>query len=168
MAEQTTREWYVVRTKPHQERAVESNLTQIGMEILCPRIREHKIVRRKMQFVIAPLFPGYLFARFCLSQSRMVMYASGVRNLVSFGTIPATVSSEIIDGIRGRLQDGFVDLKTPSFSRGDAVYIQEGPLRGLEAVFEKEMVGPQRAMLLMRTLACQVRVILDLKSIVNL
>lgn len=168
MAEPAALEWYVVRTKPYQEQSVESNLSRVGIEILSPRIREQKVVRRKMQSVITPLFPGYLFARFCLSQSRMVMYASGVRNLVSFGHAPATVNSEIIAGIRERLQDGVVDLKVPSFTRGDVVRIQEGPLCGLEAVFQKEMIGQQRAMLLMKTLTCQVRVVLDLKSIVNL
>jgi transcriptional antiterminator RfaH len=96
------------------------------------------------------------------------MYAAGVRNLVSFGPVPATVSSEIIDGIRERLQEGVVDLKVPSFTRGEAVRIKDGLLCGLEAVFEKEMIGQQRAMLLMKTLTCQVRVILDLKSVANL
>ena len=168
MVEEAALEWYVVRTKTHQELSVESNLSRVGIEIFCPRIREQKIVRRRMQSVIAPLFPGYVFARFCLSQSRMVMYARGVRNLVSFGPAPATVNSEIIDGIRERLQDGVVDLKVPSFIRGDVVRIKEGPLCGLEAVFEKEMIGQQRAMLLMKTLTCQMRVILDIKSIINL
>jgi transcriptional antiterminator RfaH len=168
MAEQAALEWYVVRSKPHQEYSVESNLSRAGIEVLCPRIREEKRIRRKMQSVVTPLFPSYLFARFCLSQSRIVMYATGVRNLVSFGHAPAIVQGEIIDGIRERLQDGVVDLKVPSFTRGDVVRIQEGPLCGLEAVFEKEMIGQQRAMLLMKTLNCQVRIILDLKSVINL
>lgn len=168
MAEQSALEWYVVRTKPHQEHLVESTLSRVGIEILCPRIRERKHIRRKMQSVVTPLFPSYLFARFCLSQSRTVMYATGVRNLVSFGHAPAIVQNEIVAGIRARLQDGVVDLKVPNFNRGDVVRIREGPLCGLEAVFEQEMIGQQRAMLLMKTLTCQVRVILDLKSVVNL
>lgn len=168
MAEQAeTMEWYVVRTKPHQEYSVESNLSGLEIEVLCPRIREHKVIRRRMQAVVTPLFPGYLFARFHLAQSRMVRYARGVRNLVSFGPSPAIVHGDIIDGLRERLQAGIVELTTPSFSRGDIVRIKEGPLCGLEAVFEKEMVGQQRAMLLMKTMACQVRVILDLKSVVS-
>ena len=168
MAEQTgTMEWYVVRTKPYQEYVAESNLSQAGIEILCPRIRERKMLRRRMQAVVTPLFPGYIFARFFLAQSRRVMYASGVRNLVSFGPSPAVIDGDIIDGLRERLQAGIVELTVPSFSRGDIVRIKEGPLCGLEAVFEKEMVAQQRAMLLMKTLACQVRIILDLKSIVN-
>jgi transcriptional antiterminator RfaH len=60
-----------------------------------------------------------------------------------------------------------VTLNTPHFSPGDVVSIQDGPLCGLEAVFEREMIGQQRAMLLLKMLACQVRVVLDLKSIVN-
>jgi transcriptional antiterminator RfaH len=48
------------------------------------------------------------------------------------------------------------------------VRIKDGLLCGLEAVFEKEMIGQQRAMLLMKTLTCQVRVIVDLKSVANL
>lgn len=168
MAEQAALEWHVVRTKPHQEYSVESILSRAGIEILCPRIRERKLIRRKMQSVVTPLFPSYLFARFYLSQSRIVIYATGVRNLVSFGPAPAIVQGEIIDGIRERLQDGVVDLKVPSFTRGDVVRIKEGPLCGLEAVFEKEMIGQQRAMLLMKTLTFQVRVTLDLKSIANL
>jgi transcriptional antiterminator RfaH len=168
MAEQAGLEWHVVRTKPHQEQSVELNLSRAGIEVFCPRIREEKYIRRKVQSVVAPLFPSYLFVRFCLSQSRTVMYATGVRRLVSFGHTPAIVQDEIIDGIRDRLQDGVVNLKVPSFSRGDVVRIREGPLCGLEAVFEQEMIGKQRVMLLMKTLTCQVRVILDLKSVVNL
>ena len=167
MAELPAMEWYVVRTKPHQEYSVESGLTRVGIEILCPRITERRLIRRKMQPVISPLFPGYVFARFSSSRSRMVMYANGVRNLVSFGSAPAVVSPEVIDGIRDRLQRGVVTLNTPHFSPGDVVSIQDGPLCGLEAVFEREMIGQQRAMLLLKMLACQVRVVLDLKSIVN-
>lgn len=167
MIVQPATDWYVVRTKPHQEYSVESSLSRVGLEILCPRITEHKIVRRKVQPVISPLFPGYLFARLCSAQLRMVMYASGVRNLVSFGATPAIVSSEIIDGIRERLRGGVVALNSPRFASGEVVRIQDGPLCGLEAIFEKEMMGQQRAMLLMKILACQVRVVLDLKSIVN-
>lgn len=168
MAEQAALNWYVVRTKPRQEYSVESNLSRAGIEVLCPRIREAKRIRRKIQSVVTPLFPGYLFAKFCLSRARIVMYATGVRSLVSFGHVPAVVPGDVIDSIRERLQGGVVEIKVPSFNRGDAVRIKEGPLCGLEAVFEKEMIGQQRAMLLMKTLTCQVRVVLDLKSVANL
>lgn len=167
MAEPSVMEWHVVRTKPHQEYLAEASLSRAGIETLYPRISEHRMIRRKMESVVSPLFPGYLFARFILSQSRMVQYAVGVRNVVSFGPGPAVVSSDIIDGIRQRLQGGVAVLQRARFAHGDVVRIQEGPLCGLEAVFERDMIGQQRAMLLLKMLAGQVRVVLDLKSIVN-
>ncbi len=63
MPEQASTEWYVVRTKPHQENTVESSLTRIGIEVLFPRIKEQRVIRRKIQQVVSPLFPGYLFAK---------------------------------------------------------------------------------------------------------
>lgn len=104
MADQPAMEWHVVRTKPHQEHSVESGLTRVSNEILCPRITDQRLIRREMQPAISPLFPGYVFARFSASRSRMIMYTNGVRNLVSFGSALAVVSSEVIDGIRDRLQ----------------------------------------------------------------
>jgi transcriptional antiterminator RfaH len=167
MAEQSVAEWYAVRTKPHQEGVAESSLLRGGIEVLCPRIQEQRVIRRKMQRVVSPLFPGYLFAKCPLAKLRVLQYARGVGSLVSFGTSPAVVSNEIIDEISRRIQGGMVVLHTSRFAHGDVVRIQEGPLCGLEAVFERELVGQQRAMLLMKMLACQVRVVLDLKSIVN-
>lgn len=167
MAEQLATEWHVVRTKPHQEEVAQSSLTRGGIEILCPRIQEQRVIKRKMRQVVSPLFPGYLFARFPLFRLRMVQYANGVRNVVSFGSGPAVVSNEIIDEISKRLQGGVFVPHAPRFSHGEVVRIQEGPLCGLEAIFERELVGQQRAMLLMKVLVSQVRVVLDLKSIVN-
>ena len=117
--------------------------------------------------MVSPLFPGYLFVRCSPLEWRMVQYARGVRSLVLFGSGPAVVSNEIIHEISRRLQGGMVVPHTPRFAHGDVVRIQEGPLCGLEAIFEQELAGQQRAMLLMKMLASQVRVVLDLNSIVN-
>ncbi len=168
MAEPSQMEWYVVRTKPHQENAVESSLMRVGIEVLCPRIKEQRVIRRKIQPVVSPLFPGYLFAKCPSFRLRGVQYAKGVRDLVSFGAGPVVIPEEIVHEIFQRLEGGVVAPYPPmSWARGDVVRIQEGPLCGLEAVFEREMVGQQRAVLLMKMLACQVRVVLDVKSLVN-
>lgn len=167
MAESTSTEWYVVRTKPHQENTVESSLTSIGIEVLCPRIKEQRVIRRKMQQVVSPLFPGYLFAKCHSFRLRGVQYAKGVRELVSFGAGPVVIREEIIHEISQRLDGGIVVLPPPIFSRGDVVRIHDGPLCGLEAIFEREMAGQQRAVLLLKMLDCQMRVVLDVKSLVN-
>jgi len=59
-------------------------------------------------------------------------------------------------------------VPTSTFRPGQVVRIQEGPLHGLEAIFEREMPGYQRAVLLLRALSYQARVVVDMAHIVNL
>lgn len=158
--------WYVVHSKPHQEETVESQLRHMGMEVFCPRLRQVKTVRRKRTSVIVPLFPGYLFSRFHVEDHyRAVVYARGVRRIVCFGTTPAPVDDRLVEAIRDRHVDGYVTIAPHRFSAGQSVRIQEGSLCGLEAVFERELSGTQRAVLLLKTLSFQARVIVDLDHI---
>jgi transcriptional antiterminator RfaH len=138
----------------------------MGMEVFCPRLRQVKTVRRRRKSVVVPLFPGYLFSRFCVEdQYRAVVYARGVRRIVCFGTTPAPVDDRLVEGIRDRLVDGYATIATPRFAVGQSVRISEGSLCGLEAVFERELSGTQRAVLLLKTLSFQARVIVDLDHI---
>ena len=116
-----------------------------------------------------PFFSGYLFARFDLDRVfRGVLYARGVKEIVAFGFEPAVVDDEMIESIRSRLKDDCVVMSEPSFTPGQSVRIQHGPLHGLEAVFEREMKGEQRAVLLLKAVFYQARLVVDLQDIVNL
>lgn len=161
--------WYAVSVKSHQERLVELNLQRLGVETFCPLLKQWKVIRRKQQMSTSPLFPGYLFARFRMEdQYRAVIYARGVRNIVAFGHTPAVIDEELIGAIKSRLHNGCVIAPASTFRRGQVVRIQEGPLHGLEAIFEREMSGCQRVVLLLRALSYQVRVVLGLEHVVNL
>jgi transcriptional antiterminator RfaH len=160
--------WYTVNTKSQHERVAELSLQQLGVETFYPQLKQRKVIRRRAETRIGPLFPGYLFARFQLdTQYRAVTYARGVRNIVTFGTMPATVEDEIIEGIRARLHDGYLTVPTPSFMPGEIIRIQTGPLQGLEAVFVREMSDQERVVLLLRTLTYQARVVLPFEQVAN-
>ena len=161
--------WYTVNTKPQHERVAELSLQKLGVETFYPQLKQRKVIRRRAETRIGPLFPGYLFARFQLdTQYRAVTYASGVRNIVTFGTMPATVEDEIIEGIRARLHDGYLTVPAPSFMPGEIIRIQTGPLQGLEAIFVREMSDHERVVLLLRTLTYQARVVLPVEQVVNI
>ena len=160
--------WYTVNTKSQHERVAELSLQKLGVETFYPQLKQRKVIRRRAETRIGPLFPRYLFARFQLdTHYRAVAYASGVRNIVTFGTLPATVEDEIIEGIRARLHDGYLTVPAPSFMPGDIIRIQTGPLQGLEAVFVREMSDHERVVLLLRTLTYQARVVLPFEQVVN-
>jgi len=160
--------WYAIRTKPNQEGVAEANLLRQEIETYCPRLHESRFIRRKLTKVVAPLFPGYLFAKFDVSKNyRSVLYSRGVRDVIAFGPSPAIVPQAMIDTIRDQLgHDGVLSSPT-LFRTGEPVLIHDGPLNGFEAIFERAMPGYQRAVLLLRTLSYQARVIVDLKCVAN-
>jgi transcription antitermination factor NusG len=105
------------------------------------------------------LFPCYIFARFDAETSqRLVRYANGVTNIVSFGGQPAVVEPGIIAAILEHAQDDVVTVAAPKLHAGDMVEIQEGPLRGLQGVFEREMSDAERVVVLLQTIATAARV----------
>ena len=78
------------------------------------------------------------------------------------------MSEDLIRGLREKLEADIWDITTKKFSPGQPVRIQDGPLFGLEAVFEREMSDHHRAVLLLKALAYQARVIVPLEYVVNL
>lgn len=161
--------WVAVSTKPHQEKRAESCISHLGVECFLPLLEERKIIRRVRRTCIGPLFPGYLFARIDpLEQYRMIKYAKGVRTIVEFGSSPAFVDDQLIDSIKSRMVGGLVRLPSEPTRSGQVVRIVQGPLEGMEAVFERNVSGPQRVVLLLRAIAYQVRLVVPRELVSNL
>lgn len=161
-------QWYVLSTKSNHEKQTEQNIRCMGVECFLPLLQEQRIIRRRIRTVVAPLFPGYLFVRINLSRHyRAVTYARGVRKIVEFGATPVEVDIAMIDAIKSRMASHACVLERPKeLSSGQLVQIKDGPFVGLEAVFMQEMSGHQRAMVLLRTLALQARVVLEINQLI--
>ena len=154
--------WYVIRTKPHQERLAEFHLRQLSVETFLPLLRQQKTVRYHDKTVVEPLFPRYLFARFDITDRyRAINFSRGVLNIVVFGLKPAEVSEALIDGIKSRMEDGYVTPKAEHFQQGQLVHITGGPLAGLEAVFVREIKEKDRVLLLLRALGLHAKLMMN-------
>ena len=155
--------WYIIQTKPHKEAAVESLLQPIVADVYLPRIVERVRAGPTMQRRISPLFPSYLFA--CLSMDllgKTIRYSYGVRDFVRFGGLAQTVAPEIIEAIRSRIgPQGIYQPPPVRFQAGERLQINEGPLRGIEVVFEREMNGPERVAVLLAEVQLAARIILE-------
>lgn len=164
----TLKRWYVLRYKPRREYSVLKNLERANISVYFPQAREYKVLGQRGELSTGPLFPGYLFAKFDLgSEYRTVKYARGVHGVVSFGMTPAAVDEELILAIQARLASGAV-IGAHQYRSGEIVKIHCGPLRGIEAVFERQLTPCQRAVLLLRAISFQAKVEVDLRNIVNL
>jgi transcriptional antiterminator RfaH len=160
--------WYAIYTKPGKEKSVVEMLGRAGIESYNPRLRVKKLIRRGYRNTIEPLFPCYVFARFGPAKHLwMVNYTRGVRNVVGAPGGPQPVPDEMIGSIRDREKDGLITVRDADIREGDVVRIVDGPMVGLQAVFERPMKGEERAMLLVEALGGQARVVMDRAALVK-
>lgn len=158
--------WYLVYLKPRNEDKISERLSDCGFEVFNPKLKERRFVRRKLSDVIAALFPGYIFVRFDYpSDYRLISYTRGVKKVVGTENYPTPVPQAIIDSIRARLVEGVAVVEAHRFAPGEAVVIQGGPFKGLDAIFEKEMKGMERVCVLLREI--NARVVVDGAALVR-
>ena len=160
--------WCAVQTHVRSEDKAAFHLKRQGFEVFLPKHLKRRKHARRIDWVPAPMFPRYLFVALDLAQSRWWSIRStfGVSNLVSFGSQPALVPSEIIDGIRAR-QDEKGLVKThvgPGFKPGDRVRIIKGPLGDLEGLFEG-LNDEERVTVLLNLLGREVKVRVPLETV---
>jgi transcription elongation factor/antiterminator RfaH len=154
----TAEHWYCIYTKPNMEERVSKRLLdQPEIEVFHPRLRRRKCVRGRLQEVVEELFPCYIFSRFSpLKYYHMIKYTRGVRRVIADESgNPHIVDGEIIDQIRTRIRDGFVQLETYDFNCGDTVTVQQGPFAGLTGIFMRDLHPRDRVLILLNTIAYQ-------------
>jgi transcriptional antiterminator RfaH len=155
--------WYAVQTRPGAEAAAQRSLESLDLEVLFPKTRRlRQRSSSSARPAVKPLFPGYLFARFCPAQSlHSVRYSRGICRVLGAGPVPLPVEDEIIDDINARVaDDGLVQLDEPSWQPGDRVEIENGPLQGWSGVFERALSDQRRIVILLNTVQ-HARVILE-------
>lgn len=160
--------WYVLQTKPRQEDRAESNLNAWRVETFVPKIKERQYCQYagKARYLVKPLFPGYIFARFDADVLlHKVRFTRGVHRVVSMGAYPSPVDNEIIQIIRCRQgEDGFVSLGE-EFRPGDKVVVREGPLRDFIGIFEGKCNDEKRVSILLTTVSYQTHFVVAREAI---
>lgn len=139
--------WYALYTKPRKERYVSSVLESKGLETYLPTIQVRKEGRRKTR----PFFSCYLFVRMDPSVDlSTVRWTPGLRRVVSYGDEPAAIGDDVVSLIKDRLvemaESGY--RMGHKFEPGERVRIKAGPLRDLEAIFDRSLSPSDRARVL--------------------
>jgi transcriptional antiterminator RfaH len=143
--------WYCLRTQPKHEHIAAAHLrSNLGLEVVLPRIRYKRVSERGPTWLVEAMFPSYFFVRFHLSSHlRQVQYTRGVREVVHFGSHWPTVSDPVIDELRARIGPDETILIADTYKPGDLVRIAAGPLLGLTAVVTRLLPGPKRVAVLL-------------------
>ncbi len=150
-------DWYLVRTKPRQERRALENIENQAFNVYCPwYIR--KSIRPE------PLFPGYLFLRARDPSSAFYSKVSstrGILNFVRFGKMLATVPDSVIESLKLQEEALADDWKCKP---GQLVELCEGPFRDLQGVYLCEK-GIDRCVILLNVINRQQKVVVDCSHI---
>jgi len=133
-----TESWFALVTKPRHEKVASEALNSKGLETFLPLIqRRHQYGHRSREFDV-PLFPGYLFCRFNVSNRLPVIMTPGIVRIVGAGASPIPVSDVELMSLQIAMRER-IPAHPQVFLRGGAkVAITEGPLAGIEGIVVKE------------------------------
>jgi transcriptional antiterminator RfaH len=152
--------WYCLHTKRYKESWVARQLMESCDEVYLPLLRQQRRVRRQLRWVIEPLFPRYLFARFLVEERfERVRYTPGVVSVVSTPKDgPVTVDETIILVLRERSCNGYIEVQPAPLFPAEELEIIAGPFQGRKALFQQELKAGERVAVLLDLLSSRVRV----------
>lgn len=161
------RQWYVIRSKPHRERVVVSQLAGQDLEVFYPAVRVNPINPRAARE--RAYFPGYLFVHLNLTAvgANSLRWLPSAVGLLEFGGEPAVVPPALIAQLKRRVASiqAAGGLVLADLERGDTVEITSGPFAGYAAIFDLRLKGSDRVRVLLEMLRRQVPVELEAGSI---
>ena len=159
------KQWFVVHTQPCKEGIAQQHLLEQGFDVYLPRFKKTRRHARKVEEVLAPLFPRYLFVGMDLDVDgwRSVQGTRGVSYILVADDRPAAVPLGIVESLKDQENDeGLVSLTSIAlFTKGDKVRVLEGAFKDYLAVFEK-LDDKQRVHLLLHCLGREMSILLPL------
>ncbi len=159
--EQTSnKSWYLLYTKPRQEKLAQENLERQGYMTYLPLIQKKRKRNGKRIEAIEAFFPRYLFISLNTTTDNWAPIRStlGVANIVRFTQYPTVVSDSLISLLMSN-EDPDTGLYDEDFNfkSGDSVRITDGALAGYEGFF-KARSGEERVIVLLNVMGNQTAV----------
>lgn len=160
--------WFLIYSKPMQEKRAEENLSRQGFNVFRPTIN---IMKGKIgcQNIVKQesLFPRYLFIKVDpgVTSIAPVLSTFGVANFVKFGDRYATASDDLINEIQAE-----VDKQTSlagseeTIKKGDQIYLDGHGFDRVKAIYCNPC-GNMRAIILLNILGKESKLLVPLECI---
>lgn len=134
--------WYSLVVRPRAERKAEEFIEKAGFEPFAPFYTQRRKWSDRTKSVEAPLFPGYVFARFPLERKTdLVRLVPPVIEVVRFGDMTPPVEDDVIETVRAMLASK-LPVEVTAIPRirpkvGQRVRIVGTPFDGLLAIVQE-------------------------------
>lgn len=126
--------WYALNVRTRWESSTANLLSGKGYKTLLPTYKPRQRARVAQREVVSPLFPGYVFCKFDVSNRLPILVTPGVLSVVGSGRTPIAVDDSEIVAIERVLACGLPAEPWPYLEVGQHVRIQSGALCGLEGI----------------------------------
>ena len=158
--------WYLLHTKPRNEKRVAFSLEERDIQVYLPEITNSKANGQKRK---TAFFPGYLFASLSLNNvdPSLRKWTPGLRYIVAYGDEPVPVPDEIIQLVATNLSklEMLASSSNMQFEPGDLVRIKNGPFENMLAIFEGPTNPATRVQVLLSTLNRAMRVRIEANNL---
>ncbi|MFQ3224922.1 MAG: transcriptional antiterminator RfaH [Lentimonas sp.] len=152
-------EWFCLRAQTKREHIAAAILSKIeSVEVFCPRVSQIKKTRTGKKRFVEAMFPGYLFAKFSLSDNyRRIIHTQGVSGVVGRGDRKA-VPERIIEELRACLPEGVIEAPDSSIEPGAEIEFISGSLKGLNGKVLAQLPAQGRIQILLEFLGNEITV----------
>lgn len=130
----TTCGWYVLHTRPRQEKTVAADLQAMGLPHFLPLVRHTRVHGHRKNVVDLPLFPGYVFLR---GQKDDAYRADRTGRIVHILDVPNQEHLHWeLSNIKLALEQQVPLDPFPYLKVGIRAEVRAGPMRGLQGLIE--------------------------------
>ena len=160
--------WYAVHCLSHRESGAAAQLCNQNFKVFLPRRRKTRRHARKLDTVLAPLFPGYLFVQLDLTREpwRAVNGTFGVAGLVMQGKFPAPLPSDVIASLLQNCSDDGIFTLKQNLIPGQPIRVLGGPFADFLGEMER-LDGPSRVRVLLNILGRSTSVTVPSENVVR-
>ena len=160
--------WYAAQLRPNGNSVALVNLERQGFNAFRPLIWETKQTHKGPQRILRPMFPGYVFVEFDITQPEWPKIRStrGISRLV--GNVsggPSRLPNGLIELLRQRCAGNLDNSATNALQPGDKVYVSSGPFAAFLATVER-MDAQKRVWLLIDFMGRATRFSTDAEQLV--
>ena len=127
--------WYALQIQSRLGSVTSATLRGRGYEEFRPLYRSRRRWSDRVKDLELPLFPGYLFCRFDVSNRLPILTTPGVIGIVGFGKTPVPIEDGEIEAIHRVLKTGIAAEPWKYIVSGQRVRVEHGALAGLEGIF---------------------------------
>jgi transcription termination/antitermination protein NusG len=161
------KQWYALQLKTRFEKVVAQHLRGKGYEEFLPTYRARRHWSDRINEIELPLFPGYIFCKFDVTQRLPLLMIPGVQTVVRCGGTLMPIPEQEIVAIQCVVGSGSQYGPWAGLSVGEAVQVKYGPLRGLEGVIV-QVKEKHHLIISVHLLRRHVSVEIDMDSVVPL